>query len=153
MVTGLKRQEIREARQKVIASFDVYQVPKPYQAVIIEAFDEGLAGNWKIEDMDGCTGVADFWPNKYSPSCTPHDFHFITGRGGWVSNRLFTEINKCYALPPGMVKRRHIGVSIAWLAWFKWKHFFNKNVRPITPNMQKALDYYRKNGKLEAYKN
>lgn len=153
MVTGIERQIIREARHKVIASFEVYQVPKPYQDVILEAFDQGLAGKWAIYEMDGCTAVADFWPNRFTPSCTPHDFHYVTGRGGWVSNRLFTEINKIYALPPGVVKRRHIGVTVAWWAWFKWKHLLKGNVKQITPAMRAALDYYKKSPKLEAYKN
>ena len=153
MLKGIQREVIREARQKVIASFDTYYVPEPYRECIIEAFDEGLAGKWDIMAMDGCTLVSDYWPTKWSPSCTPHDFHYITGRGGWLSDRIFTEINKCYALPPHVVTKRHIGGTVAWWAWFKWKHLFKGNVKPYTPAMLKALDYYRKNGKLEPYKN
>lgn len=153
MLKGPQRQIIRDARAKVLASFDVYTIPGPYRDVILEAFDQGLAGEWDILGMDGCTAVADYWPNKWTPSCTPHDFQFITGRGGKLSNRLFTEINKCYSLPPTKVKKRHIGVTVAWWAFFKWKHLIKGNVNPITPAMEKALDYYKKNGKLEAYKN
>lgn len=153
MLTEIQKEIIKDARQKVEASFDVYYIPEPYKAVILESFDEGLKGNWDIWNMDGCTLVKDYWPNKFSPSCTPHDFHYLTGRGGWLSDRLMTEINKCYALPPSVVKIRFWGVRIAWTLWFKWKHLFKRNVNLYTPAMLKALDYYKKNGKLEAYKN
>ncbi len=153
MIKGVQREIIREARQRVLASFDTYHIPEPYRACIIEAFDAGSAGEWNIFGMDGCTLVSDYWPTKWAPSCTPHDYQFITGRGGWLSNRIFTEINKCYALPGPVVSRRHIGVTIAWWGFLRWKHLFNRNVKPYTPAMLRALDYYKKSGKLEAYKN
>lgn len=150
MDAEIREDIIKEARAKVVASFRVYDVPDPYREVILEAFD---SKEWDILEMDGCTSVADFWPNKFTPSCTPHDFHYMTGRGGWLSNRLFTEINKCYALAPRSIKIRHTGVTVAWWAFFKWKHLFKGNVKPYTPAMRNALVFYRKNGKLATYKN
>ena len=153
MLTEIQKEVIKAARDKVLASFSVYNVPGPYQDVILEAFNRGLDGQWDIFNMDGCTLAADYWPTKWAPSCTPHDFHFITGRGGWLSNRIFTEINKCYAMPPSQVKARHFAVTAGWWLWYKWKHLKAGNVNKITPAMGAALEFYKKSGKLQSYRN
>tara|TARA_R110000796_G_scaffold73842_5_gene165885 strand:- start:2502 stop:2954 length:453 start_codon:yes stop_codon:yes gene_type:complete len=141
---------IKEARAKVRASFPIYNIPVVYQDVILEAFD---SQEWDIMQMDGCTGVFDYWPNKFSPACTPHDFQFRTGRGGHVSNIIFHENCKRYALPPGKSYRRFLGTQFFWAVWFKWKYKFSGNVQPITKKMRLAYEFTKRNGKFKAYKN
>tara|TARA_R110002126_G_scaffold131545_2_gene275353 strand:- start:1695 stop:2147 length:453 start_codon:yes stop_codon:yes gene_type:complete len=145
-----RKEIIKEARQRVYLSFSVYMVPYVYQEMILEAFD---ATDWDIMNMDGCTGVFDYWPNKFSPTCTPHDFQFMSGRGGHVSNVLFYETCKMYALPAGQSYRRYLGTQFFWAVWFKWKHKRAGNVKPITEKMKKAFEFTQKKGKFKAYKN
>ena len=145
--------KVLKARNLVVKSFDVYKVPAPYQNVILEAFDSGLSGEWDIYNMDGCTFINDYWVNKFSPSCTPHDYHSRTGRGGWLANRLMTEINKCYALPSRAVNFRLIMTTIGHYGFFGIRDFVLKKQKNYTPIMIKALIYYKKNGKLNTYKN
>tara|TARA_R110000796_G_scaffold60642_9_gene140332 strand:- start:18999 stop:19466 length:468 start_codon:yes stop_codon:yes gene_type:complete len=141
---------ISEARAKVVASFPVYNIPKVYQDVILEAFD---SKEWDIMKMDGCTIVRDYWINKFSPSCTPHDFQFKTGRGGFISNFLMNETNKMYAFPGYISGFRLTMVTIGWWGVYKWFHLIKGNVQPITRKMQLAYDFTKKNGKFKAYKN
>ena len=145
-----RKEIIREAKTRVVASFDVYNVPYVYQEMILESFD---ARDWDIMKMDGCTGVFDYWPNKMSPACTPHDFQFTSGRGGHVSNVLFYEVCKMYTLPAAKSYRRYIGTRIGWALWFKWKHKRAGNVKPITEKMRLAFEFTKKNGKFKAYTN
>jgi hypothetical protein len=138
-----QRAEVNRAFLLVVDSFDYYEVPAPYRAVIVESFLLGLAGKWNIYNMDGCTCVPDLWPNKFTPSCTPHDGFWRMGMGGYMIDRVFTEINKSYKLPKSKVRRRFIGVRIGWIFAYKWKHLFNGNVSKPTETLIKAYEYYK----------
>ena len=142
-LTDIQKQEVSDAMWLVAKSFDNFDVPYPYQLAIMEVFQLGLDGHWNIYEMDGCTFVSNLWPNKFTPVCTPHDGWWKMGMGGYISDRLMNEFNKCYELPKRKVKFRFIGVRVGWWGFFKWKHLFRGNVNKPTNKMLEAYKYYK----------
>lgn len=128
---------------RIKASFFVYNIPPIAQRVILEAlnFPEW---DW-FEDCDGCTAVPNYWVNKYSPSCTVHDGHWRTGRGGKVSDVIFRYLCQLYGFPKYQSKKRFIGVRLAWFGFYKWKHLLNGNKKEPTPAMIELYNYIKEN--------
>ena len=108
-------------KARIVASFVVFNVPADVQQLILEAIN---SPEWKwFDDCDGCTCVSEeFWPTKYFPPCLRHDFDWATGRGGPESNARFFRIQRIYGIPAFGAGVRWLGVTLAWWAWFKWKH-------------------------------
>lgn len=96
--------------------------------LLIEALE---SEEWNpSEDFDGCSIVQD----RLHPclACFVHDFHWRTGRGGAVSDKIFYDIMLLDGTPKGQAKRRKIAVRIGWVFWHSWKHYFNRNVNDLT---------------------
>ena len=142
-LTDIQRDEVTKAMILVIDSFSEYKVPLVYQEAIIEVFKLGLDGKWDIYNMDGCTCVPNLWVNKFTPVCTPHDGWWKMGMGGFMSDRLMTEFNKCYNATKHEIKFRFIGVRIGWIFAYRWKHLINGNVHKPTQKMKEAYKYYK----------
>ena len=105
--------------RRIIESFDVLDVPKDVQDLIVEALDSEQ-WDW-FKDCDGCTCVSEvYWPTKYFPPCLRHDFDWRTGRGGWEANVRFYRIQRVYGVDPIRAGGRFVGVTAAWYSWFKW---------------------------------
>lgn len=128
---------------RIITSFKVYNIPPIAQRVILESINL-KEWDW-FKDCDGCTLVHNYWPTKFHPSCTTHDGHWRTGRGGYISDVIFRYLNQLYGFPKRKARRRFIAVRIAWLAFYKWKHLINKNKQDPTPAMIKLYNYIKKN--------
>lgn len=131
----------QQEKQRILESFEVYEVPDYVQYVIIEAID---SQDWNWIEMDGCTAVPDYWPTRYNPACLVHDFMWATGRGGAKSDYIFKRLSMIYGMPSGQSTRRYIGVRIFWFLAYKWKHLFNGNKRPITAKQQYCYEQLKR---------
>jgi hypothetical protein len=124
---------------RIIDSFRVYDVPDPLRNFLLEAL-HSKKWDWYY-DMDGCTGVPDYWPTIYSPECLGHDYPWVTGMGGKESDVIFKALMKAYCKPKGFRWRRYKGVRFAWIFKFKRHHKKKGNIRPLTPAMIEAYNF------------
>lgn len=134
-------------KQRILDSFKVYGPPPVFKALIMEAL-ESKEWDW-FTDMDGCTGVADYWPTRFHPACLVHDFHWRIGRGGEVSDLIFKDLMEIYSMAKSKATLRFLGVRMAWIFVYKWKHFFDRNIKGYTPAMCDYIRYvnYKNNRK------
>ena len=110
---------------------------------INQMVDEALNDtSWNpLLEYDGCTLVQD----KDHPciSCFLHDYHWISGRGGWKSNKIFYHIMLATGFKKSEAKRRLIGVNLAWYFYYKYKHLIKRNVNPFTEGMGHYLKHLK----------
>ena len=126
-------------RNRILESFSIFSLPVCFQNLIIELLNSN-EWDW-FKDVDGCTAVADYWPSKYNPACTVHDGLWITGRGGIESDKIFRQLMLFYGMPKGHAQRRYIGVRVAWIFVYKWKHKSKGNKRPLTATMRDCIEW------------
>ncbi len=116
--SGAVDRRAREYR-RIVASFDVLDVPEGARAEIMEAL-ESSAWDW-FRDCDGCTGVSEiYWPTRYFPPCLRHDFDCALGNGGLEASRRFYRLMRAYGVNRVQAGVRAAGVTLAWYGWFKW---------------------------------
>ncbi len=117
----LKKTTKKRERKRIIDSFDLFDVPEIEQAEILEALND-KRWDW-YKDCDGCTAVdEDGWLTKYYPPCVRHDYDCWFGHNVHTSTKRFTRLNKIYGMKTWKYRGRHIGVYVAWYAWFKWRN-------------------------------
>lgn len=110
-------------RERILASFKVFDVPAIEQAEILEALDS-KEWDW-FTDCDGCTCVSEeYWPSAYFPPCLRHDFDWKTRRPVHAANARFYRLQKTYGIPPFWAGVRYAGVYLGWYGFFKWKHLW-----------------------------
>jgi hypothetical protein len=125
----MKNFDIHAERLLIEDSFVKYKIPITYRQLILTALD---SQEWVwYKDCDGCTGVPDLTYMTYHPACIVHDYLWVTGRGGKVADKLFYNLMLLYQKGSTVSRVRYIAVRIAWLGYYKWKHKFNKNVKPM----------------------
>lgn len=106
-------------RERILSSFEVFEVPPHMQAEILEALDSG-EWDW-FRDCDGCTGVSELhWPTRYFPPCLRHDFDWKRGQGDWAGSRRFYGLQLAYGVPMWRASIRAFAVTIKWYCWEKW---------------------------------
>ncbi len=120
---NVKEQE----RQRIIDSFDVYDVPLYFRELTIQALNS-TDWDW-FNEMDGCSCAPNYWPTRFNPPCLVHDYLWRTGRGGIISDKIFLKHMKIYSMPKFQRVFRFVAVRVGWLLFYKWKHKFNKNIR------------------------
>ena len=114
--------------------------PKPafkthWIALIHEAFE---SNKWDIiKQYNGCTIVQDVL--HPCPACFCHDFMWISGHGGKISDEIFKQLMLAEGMKKCKVNRRFLGVRVGWFLWFKYKR---KNVEP-TKNMMQFYKYLK----------
>lgn len=106
-------------KERIAMSFEEYLIPPEDAEIIMEAMNS-TEWDWYV-DTDGCTGVSNQWPTKYSPPCLVHDWMWQSGRGGAGADRVFLRLMLDYKVPVIVAYSRYIGVRIAWYMWFKWR--------------------------------
>lgn len=89
-----------------------------------------------IVDYNGCTSVAELHYDFFVFDCFVHDFHWITGRGGKVADKIFLEMMLRRGLGRYIAYKRYIGVRLAWALKYKKHHKLNGNVRELTYYMK-----------------
>lgn len=125
-----REQTIRELEEQFVF-FDLTYLQ---EQLILEAIN---SKEWDlVADYDGCTGVPEFHINKVIFPCFVHDFHWQSGRGGIVSDRIFYEMMLAQGFPKWKARKRYLGVRLAWNLVYKWKHKRKCNVRDLTNYMK-----------------
>jgi len=124
-------------QQRILDSFSVYSVPIIFKDLINEALNSN-EWDW-FKDCDGCTLVADYWTTKYHPACLVHDFLWVTGRGGKVSDLIFKDLSVIYGMPKYQAKFRFFAVRLGWVLYYKKHHAKKNNFRPHTPAMMRYI--------------
>lgn len=116
-----------------------YNLSGIQEQLVIEAC---ISDEWDIKkDFDGCTSVSDLLHLGYPIDCLRHDFDWITGRGGKLSDQIFYDLMIARGVSKWRARKRYLGVRLAWFGWYKWKHRNNK--RPPT----EAMKLWEKNNK------
>jgi hypothetical protein len=95
-----------------------------------------------LRDYNGCTLVEDL----YHPcvSCFLHDYLWLTGQGGKDADYLFYKVMLLEKTPKAKANRRWFAVRAAWLIYFKWKYFSQRNVNEYSDEFLRVLDKFRK---------
>lgn len=128
-------------RQRILNSFDVYDVPDQFKELIEKALNS-TDWDW-FNDMDGCTFVPNYWKTKFHPACLVHDYYWRTGRGGYWSDRIFLELMRIYSLPKWQRTFRFVAVRVGWLSFYKWKHKRKGNFRKLDTLTKLIINKWR----------
>ena len=130
-----KKQLKLEIKERVRAHYKAVNLSPLLISLVEEALSDYHAevDGWDfIDDCDGCTGVHDYHPDKWVFDCLTHDFHWRCGRGGLISDKIFYDLMVARGFPKWKAGKRYIGVRIAWMTKYKWKHKRNGNIKPLT---------------------
>lgn len=95
-----------------------------------------------LKQYNGCTMLQDHL--HPDPACFIHDFMWITGHGGAVSDRIFYNCMISEGMNGGKSWRRWLGVRIGWLCYFQWKYMKNRTLVPISKNMIEFDNHFKK---------
>jgi hypothetical protein len=105
--------------------------------LVEEAFNDG---EWDIvNEYNGCTAVQDYY--HPCPACFVHDFMWITGRGGIISDRIFYHLMIAEGMSKPKAVRRWFAVRTAWYTYFMWKYIIRRNWKKPT-NAMKSMNEY-----------
>lgn len=95
-----------------------------------------------VLEFDGCTLVQD-----HDHPCLPcwlHDYHWISGMGGWRSNLIFYWLMLDTGVKKWEAKRRWFGVTLGWYLYYKWIYAAKRNINPYSESMNEFYSF-RKN--------
>jgi len=129
-----------EQIEKIRAFYKLCEVPYLYELLIEEAITSEEWDFMNPDDFDGCTGAPELHYDGYPFDCLVHDFHWKTGRGGLISDKIFKDNMKFMGRSKSIIRKRFFAVRTAWLSYFKWKHKFAGNVHELTPAMKMYRD-------------
>lgn len=108
--------------------------------LIIEALD---SKQWDVlKQYNGCTIVQD-WIHP-CPACFCHDYMWITGRGGIMSDGIFKALMKAEGMPKGKINRRWLGVRLGWLFGYYWKYKIKGTLKKPSKSMIELNNYLKK---------
>jgi hypothetical protein len=88
--------------------------------------------------FNGCSIVQDSY--HPDPNCFNHDYAWVTGQGGYLSDRLFYVCMVASGMGKSRAKARWIFVRIGWLGYYKWKHLAARNVNPICEEFEAVIE-------------
>lgn len=121
-----------ELKEQLFRQIINYNLPYSVELMVKEALNDNC---WNpIYDFDGCTLVQDI--DHPCISCFIHDYHWISGRGGYVSNKIFYRLMLITGFKKYEAARRLLGVTIAWYAYYKWHHALKRNINPYGNGMK-----------------
>lgn len=96
--------------------------------VIEEAF---ISPYWDvIEDYNGCTIVQDYF--HPCPACFVHDYMWIAGYGGVLSDKIFYNLMLAEGMPKGKSMFRWFGVRVGWIFYFYWRNIKKRKLKVPT---------------------
>jgi len=135
------RNELRDTLENHVERFCVSERFKSHWTKLIG--DAFRSEHWNVlDDYNGCTMLQDHL--HPDPACFVHDFMWITGHGGVVSDRIFYHCMISEGMPPKKAWRRWFGVRVGWYCFFMWKYLSKRDLKPITKTMA-DFDKYLKN--------
>ena len=133
----------KELKAKLIQDINKLKISaklkKLWINVIEEAFD---SDRWDIiKDYNGCTAVQDmFHP---CPACFVHDFSWLSGMGGRVSDRVFYGLMLAEGMSKGKSFARWAAVRVGWFSFFRWKYIFRRNWRRPSEGLQELYNHLK----------
>lgn len=134
-----KTWDTQDLKSNLLNQVKFYDLPPWVDMLLRESFD---FRQWNPQkQFDGCTIVQD--PDHPCIACWLHDFWWLTGRGGWLSNVLFQRILKLTDVNWYQRNKNFLGVTIGWYAGYKWKHLIKGNVSKPTQGMLYAKRYLK----------
>lgn len=103
-----------------------------------EAWDSRF---WEKYGYDAASVVQD----EYHPRIANflHDYMYRMGFGGYEADIIYRELLKLTGTKSLKYNTRFKVIRIAWNTYFKWKHFFNKNVNIKSKNIILVYDYLK----------
>ena len=128
---------MNRSRSEIIDSLFEHSKNCNLDAIHYRLIEEAVYSNdWDfMADYDGCTAVAELHHDFYVFDCFVHDFHWKTGRGGKVSDKIFLEMMLRRGLGKYIAYKRYYGVRLAWALKYKNQHKKKGNVRELTEYM------------------
>jgi hypothetical protein len=110
-------------------------------ALIEEAFK---TKDWDIiGEYNGCTVVQDYF--HPCPACFLHDYMWITGRGGLMSDNIFYHLMIVEGIGKKKAWRRWLAVRTGWYFYYMWKYIIKRNWKMPTQTMRDLDQYFDKN--------
>lgn len=107
--------------------------------LIEESFEEGTFWD-PVVDYNGCTVVQDMY--HPCPACYVHDYMWINGMGGKMSDNLFYNLMLSEGMKKAKAMRRLIAVRIMWHAYFMWKYILIRRWKQPSQNMMALYQYF-----------
>jgi hypothetical protein len=125
-------------RSEIIESLFEHSKKCNLEAIHYRLIEEAVYSNeWDfMVDYDGCTAVAELHYDYYVFDCFVHDFHWKTGRGGKVADKIFLEMMLRRGLGWYVAYKRYYGVRLTWNLKYKRKHKKYGNVKELTEYMK-----------------
>ncbi|MFT5450617.1 MAG: hypothetical protein ACI9N9_000094 [Enterobacterales bacterium] len=135
-----EHEELRELASKHVRRLKVSNnLGQLWINLINEAFDSKY---WiPIKDFNGCTIVQD--TKHPSMACLCHDYMWISGHGGFVSDRIFYALMIAQGVGKGRAMRRWFLVRSGWYLFFMWKYIFQKKFMKPTKAMIEIDEYFK----------
>lgn len=90
-------------------------------------------------DYNGCTAVQDY--GHPDLACFVHDYMWICGHGGRMSDRIFYHLMRASGMTKPQALRRWVAVRIGWFTWFMWKYIKRRNWEQPTDAMKNMNNY------------
>ena len=109
----------------------------------IDLINEAIKSkDWNVlQDYNGCTMFQDHL--HPDPACFIHDYSWITGRGGAVSDRVFYHMMLAEGMTKSMARFRWFAVRCGWVFYFYWKYIKQRKLKPVSKNMAR-MDQFLK---------
>lgn len=133
-----RENELKEALVLHINRLDISpEFKHHWRNLVIDAFSDP---NWNVlKDYNGCTAVQDYL--HPCPACFVHDYTWICGYGGSISDRIFFHLMIAEGMPRKMALRRWVAVRLAWFGYFMWVYVFTRSLKKPTENMKKMNNF------------
>ena len=123
------KEELETTLLKHVNRLDIQpMLREAWKDVIREAF---ISPYWDvIEDYNGCTLVQDmFHP---CPACFVHDYMWIAGYGGVLSDKIFKGLMLAEGMKKGKANLRWFGVRVGWIFYFYWLNLIKRKLKKPT---------------------
>lgn len=134
------KKELRHALKTHVARLSIDgQLTNLWIDIIDEAFESEY---WNvIDDFNGCTLVQDhFHP---CPACFVHDYMWISGHGGYISDRIFFNLMRSEGMTKSKSTRRWFAVRVGWYFGYMWKYIFSRKFMNPTDKMIEIDNYFK----------
>lgn len=141
--TPYKNWSDKELRHTLIDHIHRLKLESKLTELWIDIVNEAhLSDQWNmIEDYNGCSIVQDmFHP---CPACFVHDYMWISGRGGKVSDRIFYHLMIAEGMRKSKAWRRWLAVRVGWIFFYQWKYIIKRKWMNPTKAMLNLNKYFK----------
>lgn len=122
-----------EVLASLIREVIFYKLPEEVLELLLEAWNSRY---WVDKGYDGATKIKNL---KHTAVCNfIHDYHYRCGQGGIESDRIYQYLLMMTGYTDFTKHVRFYVIRTAWLSFYKWKHMFSGNVKPISEVTKKT---------------